>query len=130
MVLDPLSWVMRAGAQWRLHGDIASRRTAVAEIVELGRDFRGMSLAGLDLSALDLTGADFRRTDLSHADLSGTRLWSALIEGASLKEAQLSHANLEETALDEAFDVDSAECDDATRLPPSWRCVHGKLSRH
>jgi hypothetical protein len=130
IVLDPLSSVLRAGAQWRLHGDNAARREAVVEMVELGRDFRGMSLAGLDLSSLDLAGADFRRADLSRADLSGSRLWAAEIEGATLRETKLSHTNLEETALGEAIDVESAECDAATRLPRGWRCVLGKPLSH
>jgi hypothetical protein len=129
MMLDPLSVGLRARAVWQLQGDSASRRAAVAEIVERGRDFRGLSLVGLDLSALDLTGADFRRADLSHADLSSARLWSAQLQGACLEGARLVRTNLEETALGEALNVGSAQCDAGTRLPGTWRCVRGKLSR-
>ena len=129
VVVDPMSAVLRAGALSRLHGSDGARRAAVAEIVELGRDFRGLRLAGLDLSGFDLTGADFRGADLSRADLSGSRLWGAQFDRASLDGARLGRANLEDTSLSEARHVETAECDDGTQLPRGWRCNEGKLSR-
>jgi hypothetical protein len=129
VVADPMSSVLRAGALSRLHGGEAARRAGVAEIVELGRDFRGLRLAGLDLSGFDLTGADFRGADLSGADLSGSRLWAAQFERASLDGARLNRANLEETSLSEALHAETAECDEGTQLPRGWRCERGKLTR-
>lgn len=128
MLVHPLSWSLHAGAQWRLHGDEGARRVAVADIMDTGRDFRGMKLSGMDFSGFDLTGADFRGADLSHADLSGSCLWLAEIKGASLEGAQLSRANLEETELGDALHVESARCDAATRLPEGWQCDQGKPS--
>lgn len=129
VVVDPMSHVLRAGAVSRLHGGDAARRAGVAEIVELGRDFRGLRLAGLDMSGFDLTGADFRGADLSRTDLSGSRLWAAQFERASLDGARLNHANLEETSLADALHVETAECDEGTQLPPGWQCKGGKLTR-
>jgi hypothetical protein len=129
IVIDPVSSLLRAGAISRLHGDDAARRAAVAQIMDLDRDFRGMSLAGYNLSALDLTGADLRRADLSRANLAGAGLWSAQLQGASLDGARFFDANLEETALGEALNAEEAECDAATRLPGGWSCVRGKLLR-
>ncbi|HZU81417.1 MAG TPA: pentapeptide repeat-containing protein [Polyangiaceae bacterium] len=128
-VADPASWIVRAGAVRRLHGGEAARRAAVAEIIEAGRDFHGLELTGFDLSEMDLTGADLRRANLSRANLSGARLWAAQVEGASFDAAQLGHADLEETALGEARHLETARCDDATRLPSGWRCVDGAPRR-
>jgi hypothetical protein len=129
VVVDPLTPIRRAGALRRLQGSETARRAGIAEIVEQGRDFRGLSLVGLDFSGLDLTGADFRAADLSHADFSGARLWAAQLEGAALDGTRLDRANLEDATLDQAFHARSAECDAATRLPRGWRCEAGRPLR-
>jgi hypothetical protein len=128
VMVDPIAWALRTGALRRLQGSEIARRAAVMELVDQGRDLRGMKLAGFDLSNLDMSGADLRQADLSHADLSGARLWSAELEGASLEGARLRGADLEETALGQARHVDSAECDRDTRLPEGWHCLDGTLS--
>jgi hypothetical protein len=128
-VVGPVEHAYRAAAQGRLHGDEGSRRAAIAEILRLGRDFRGLSLAGLDLSGLDLTGADVRGVDLSHADLTGTRLWGAEVDGASFDGAKLERADLGHTALAQATQLESATCSAATQLPEGWRCADGRVAR-
>jgi hypothetical protein len=127
-VADPLESIYASVAQRHLHGSEGERRAAIDEVVRLGRDFRGVSLAGVDLSGLDLTGADLRGVDLSRADLTRTRLWGAEIEGASLDGARLEAADLDRTNLGQA-QVGSASCDAATRLPEGWRCVGSRVVR-
>jgi uncharacterized protein YjbI with pentapeptide repeats len=128
IALDPLARIYAAAAQRRIHGTEATRRAAIEEIVRLGRDFRGISLAGIDLSGLDLTGADLRGVDLSRADLSRTRLWGAEVDGASFDGARLEGADLDRTALEKAL-VGTAACDPSTRLPAGWRCAGSRLAR-
>jgi hypothetical protein len=55
--LDPLAFTYRLAARNHLHGDAASRRIGVEEIVRLGRDFRGLPLVDVDLTGLDLREA-------------------------------------------------------------------------
>ncbi len=127
-MFDPLALVYAAAAQRHLHGSEGARRAAIEEIVRLGRDFRGISLAGVDLAGLDLTGADLRGVDLSSADLSGTRLWGAEVEGATFEGARLEGANLDRTNLAQA-QLGSAACDATTHLPPGWRCAGSRITR-
>jgi hypothetical protein len=127
-VVDPLAAAYRVVAQRHLRGRESERRAAIDEILRLGRDFRGVSLAGLNLSGLDLTGADLRRVDLSGAELSNSRLWGAEIDGASFEGAQLQGANLDRTRLAQAG-VQGATCDAATILPAGWRCTRSQIAR-
>jgi hypothetical protein len=127
-VADPLESIYASVAQRHLHGSEGERRAAIDEIIRLGRDFRGLSLAGVDLAGLDLTGADLRGVDLTRADLSRTRLWGAEIEGASFDGARLDGADLDRTNLGQA-QIGSASCDSATRLPEGWRCVGARIER-
>jgi hypothetical protein len=128
VTLDPLARIYASAAQRRIHGTEASRRGAIEEILRLGRDFRGISLAGVDLSGLDLTGADLRGVDLSRADLSHTRLWGAVVDGASFDGARLEGADLDRAALETAL-VGSAVCDASTRLPAGWSCKGSRIVR-
>jgi uncharacterized protein YjbI with pentapeptide repeats len=128
VIFDPLSVVYARVAQRQLRGSDVARHAAIDEILRLGRDFRGMSLAGIDLSGQDLTGADLRGVDLSRADLSHARLWGAQVVGASFEGARLEGANLERTNLALAH-VAEATCDATTRLPSTWRCSGSRLSR-
>jgi hypothetical protein len=128
VVFDPLRLAYARVAQHQLHGSEGARRAAIDEIVRLGRDFRGMSLAGVDLSGLDLTGADLRGVDLSRSDLSRTRLWGAEVDGASFEGARLEGTDLDHTHL-ELANVSAAACDATTRLPPTWRCAGSRVSR-
>lgn len=128
LVVNPLAIAFRLAAQRHLHGDDAARRSAIAEVVRLGRDFRGMSLAHLDLSGLDLAGADLRNVDLSGANLSRTRLFGAEVQGASFEGTNLAGADLDQVELTLA-NVEAASCDAATQLPRAWRCSDGHLTR-
>ncbi len=127
-VVNPVAIAFRIAAQSRLHGDEASRRQAIAEILRMDRDFRGLSLSGINLSGLDLTGADLRGVSLAGSDLRGARLQAAEVDGASFDGALLGGADLTGTALALAT-MGTARCDDATRLPAGFRCADGAISR-
>jgi hypothetical protein len=130
LAFDPLAPFYRFAAQRQLRADPASRHLAIAELLRLGRDFRGLSLAGLDLSSEDLTGADLRGVDLSRANLSRARLFAAEVQGASFAGVDLAGADLEQVELELARGgVADATCDEATRLPREWRCTGGHVAR-
>ena len=129
VVFDPIAIASRFAAQAQLGGELAARRRAVDEILRLGRDFRSLSLAGLDLSGIDLTGADLRRVNLTGANLTGTNLFAAEVDGASFDGSQLAGANLLQTSL-ELASVGNAQCDGATRLPPTFACTDGRIDRN
>jgi hypothetical protein len=57
VILDPLALTYRVAARNHLHGDAASKRIGVEEILRLGRDFRGLSLVDVELTGLDLRDA-------------------------------------------------------------------------
>jgi hypothetical protein len=128
-VFDPITLAFRMAAHAHMRGDDAARRKAVEEILAMGRDFRGMSLAGLNLSGFDMTGADLRRVNLSGADLTGTRLFAAEVDAASFDSAQLAGADLQQTAL-ELANTGGARCDATTRLPPTFACTGGHVQRN
>lgn len=123
VVFNPLSFGYRFAAARAVHGSETSRRAAIEQVVRLGRDFRGLSLARTDLSGFNLRGADFREVDLSGANLSRTNLWGAMLRGAALGGADLVGADLQGTDLDQARDVDLAECSTGTRFPKPWHCA-------
>jgi hypothetical protein len=125
---DPLSFAYRSAAERAIKGSPDSRRAAIEQIVRLGRDFQGMSLAGADLSGADLRGADLRLTDLSRADLSGADLFGALLQGASLAGTQLAGADLRQADLGHAAHFDSALCSAKTQLSDPFRCAGGVLT--
>jgi serine/threonine-protein kinase len=127
-VLQPLAVTDRIAAQRHMHGNDAARREAIAEIVRLGRDFRGFSLASLDLSGMDLAGADLRGVDLSHANLTHARLFGAQVQNANFDGAVLAGADLDQVELQLAG-TGAATCDAETRLPRGWRCRDGRLAR-
>jgi len=128
LVLDPLSLGYRLAAQRHIRGDEASKRAAITEILRLGRDFRGLSLANVDLSGEDLSGADLRGVDLSHANLTHARLFGAEVQGASFDGASLAGAALDQVQL-ELANVGAATCDGDTHLPRGWRCRDGHVTR-
>jgi uncharacterized protein YjbI with pentapeptide repeats len=123
VVFNPLSLGYRFAAARAVRGNETSRRAAIEQVVRLGRDFRGLSLARTDLSGFDLRGADFREVDLSGTNLSHTNLWGAMLHGAALGGADLAGADLQGTDLDQARDVDLAECSAGTRFPKLWHCA-------
>ncbi len=123
LLLDPLALGYRSAASRAVKGDAASRAAAIDQIRQLGRNFKGISLAGVDLSGHDLRGADLRGVDLSGSNLSHARLWGAMLEGASLDGAILVGADLLQTDLSDALHVDSAACSPETLLPKPWSCI-------
>ncbi len=127
-LFDPLTLAYRIAAQSRMRGDDAGRRAAIAEVMRLGRDFRGLSFAGVGLAGVDLTAADLRGVSLAGADLSGAHLYAAEVYGASFAGARIAGADLQATQLQLA-DSTGAVCDESTRLPASWRCDAGRLVR-
>jgi Protein kinase domain/Pentapeptide repeats (8 copies) len=127
-VFDPLSIAFRIAAQRHLRGDDGAKRGAIEEIVRLGRDFRGLSLARVDLEGVDLAGADLRGVDLSGANLTRARLFAAEVGGASFDGANLAGADLTQVQLELAA-IASAACDASTRMPIDWHCREGRLAR-
>ncbi len=127
VVVDPLAHGYRMATERHLHGDPASRRAVVADIMRQGRDFRGLSLANVDLHGEDLSGADFLNVDLSRANLTDTKLSGAEVQGANLDGTLFGGAALEGVDLEAATSVGSATCDAATHLPAGWRCSGGRI---
>ncbi len=125
---DPLAIAYRIAAQSRMRGDDASRRAAIAEVMRLGRDFRGLSFTGAALSGVDLTAADLRGVSFAGADLTGAHLYAAEVLGTSFSGAQLAGADLQGVQLQLA-DTSGARCDDGTHLPAQWSCDGGDLRR-
>jgi len=82
-------------------------------------DYRGAGLAGAGLSNADLTGANLRGARLIGADLSGAGLRLADLTGADLRGADLRGADLAESLFLTQSQLDAAEGDSSTRLPPS-----------
>jgi hypothetical protein len=126
--LDPLARTYRYAALRQLHGDVASSRAGIAELLRLGRDFHGLSLVNLDFSGTDLSFSDLRGADLSHANLARTRLAGADVQGTSFSGAALAGADLEQVNLG-AAQVGIASCDAQTRLPAGWVCDEGHLAK-
>lgn len=123
---NPLEYADRSSAARTIaHGSPDARRAAIAEIGQLGRDFRGMSLAGADLAGIDLRGADLRYADLSRADLSRANLWGASLTGTSFDGATLSGTDLRQSDLGHAVHVETATCNAKTFMPEPWRCLSG-----
>jgi hypothetical protein len=122
---DPLFFLERTLALKRLSGGGAARAMAAAELVTLGHDLHGASLAHVDMSGLDMRGADLRAADLTGANLERANLFGAMFDGAALKDARLYHAVLAGSSLADARDPHAAACDDTTVLPSGWRCDHG-----
>jgi hypothetical protein len=118
---QPLAFAFRFAAQRQLRGSEASRARAIDDILRLGRDFRGMSLAGADLSNRDLVGADLRGVNLMGANLTGARAMFAEVDGANFDGSQLQGASLAGTQLQLAT-LGGAQCDGATTLPASFTC--------
>ncbi len=126
---NPLKYADRSSAARTIaHGSPEARRSAIAEIGQLGRDFRGMSLGGADLSGIDLRGADLRYADLSRADLSRANLSGAALTGTSLDGSQLSGTDLRQSDLGHALHMETATCNAKTLMPDPWRCADGHPS--
>ena len=89
-----------------------------------GADLAGADLAGADLAGKDLTDADLRSASLRGAcligaDLGGADLTRADLTGADLRGASLRDADLTGTIFLTQSQLDAANGDASTRLPPS-----------
>ena len=77
----------------------------------VGRDLRSVRLCGADLRGAYLIAADLRHGDLSGVDLLG----------ADLRDARLDGADLSRALFLTQLQVDAAQGDGATMLPPALR---------
>jgi len=127
-VFSPLPFAYRVAAQAHLKGSDDMKRKAVAEILLLGGDFRGLSLVGVNLEHVDLTGANLRGVDLTGADMRGARLVAANLEDAKLDGTALAGADLTFTDLQLAT-FNFALCDEMTLFPPGFTCESGHIGR-
>ncbi|MFI0418483.1 pentapeptide repeat-containing protein [Spongiactinospora sp. 9N601] len=84
-----------------------------------GKQLRGADLAGADLRRADLRGANLRGAFLIGADLRGADLRAADLIGADLRGAKLGGADLTGSIFLIQSQLDAAQGDQATRLPPA-----------
>jgi uncharacterized protein YjbI with pentapeptide repeats len=82
-------------------------------------DYKRADLAGADLSSANLTGANLRGALLIGADLSRADLTLADLTGADLRGAGIRGTDLAESLFLTQSQLDTAEGDTSTRLPPS-----------
>src|SRR5207245_11114112 len=83
-----------------------------------GVDHRGADLIGKDLRGTDLRGANLRGAYLIGADLRGADLRGADLIGADLRGADLRGADLTGSLFLTQSQLDAANGDADTRLPP------------
>jgi uncharacterized protein YjbI with pentapeptide repeats len=81
-------------------------------------DRRGADLIGARLSDVDLRGANLRGARLIGAELRRADLGLADLTGADLRDADLRGADLTESLFLTQSQLDSAQGDAGTRLPP------------
>ena len=103
--------------------DVDSRDAAARAFVSHGgKDLHGKRLTWADFSHLDLTSADLGGADLTGASFVGAKLNHASVTGTSFIQANLVGADLTGVSLDQAYGVETAQCDSATVLPLGWVC--------
>jgi uncharacterized protein YjbI with pentapeptide repeats len=83
------------------------------------RDYRAADLAGARLVRAGLAGANLRGARLIGADLSGADLTLADLTGADLRATNLRGADLATSLFLTQAQLDAAQGDTSTRLPPS-----------
>ena len=109
------------GPYWQDADALLRRTSELVRAAAPGRrpDRRGADLIGKDLRRADLRGANLRGAYLIGADLRGVDLrWADLI-GADLRGAKLGGADLTGTVFLIQSQLDSAQGDTATKLPPA-----------
>lgn len=110
--------------------DVQSHRAAVDALlvrvselaragVRRGRTLVGADLVGKKLANADLTGANLRGAYLIGADLRGADLSRADLIGADLRGARLHSAKLATSLFLTQFQVNAAQGDATTTLPPT-----------
>ncbi|MCW2918782.1 MAG: hypothetical protein JWN52_6850 [Actinomycetia bacterium] len=96
-----------------------------------GIDHRGADLIGKDLSGADLRGATLRGAYLIGANLSGADMRMADLIGADFRGADLSGADLTDSIFLTQSQLDAANGDPNTKVPPSLtRPTHWVSSPH
>ncbi len=104
-------------------GAIRSLRSAGAtkftNAMVQGGDLSGMNLDGTDCDWVDFTSANLRNTSFMHASLVAATLKDAHIEGANFSEANVTMI----------VELESALCDERTKLPSGWTCAEGHPKR-
>ncbi len=106
-LLTRASELVRSQARGRRRPSRATRR-AVPDASLLAADLAEQDLRGVDLHGALLIKADLREADLGGADL----------RGADLRDADLSGAFLADALFLTQFQVNSADGDERTQLPP------------
>ena len=104
--------------------DVNALLLRTSELVRAGvrdtkKDYRGTDLIGANLSAADLRGANLRGAFLIGADLRGANLRLADLTGADLRDANLSGADLTGSLFLIQSQLDAAQGNAATTLPPA-----------
>lgn len=92
---------------------------ARAELQHKKKDYRGADLIGARLKGADLRGANLRGAFLIGADLSRADLRMADVIGVDFRDANLSGANLTGSLFLVQSQLDAAQGDAETTLPPS-----------
>jgi uncharacterized protein YjbI with pentapeptide repeats len=121
----------RNDAEALLELDVDEHRGAVNVLLvrasELARsgvpdrmDYRGADLIGAKLRDADLRGASLRGARLIGADLQGADLRLADLTGADLRAAELRGADLSECLFLTQSQLEAANGDSATRVPPTF----------
>ncbi len=96
-----------------------------AEVRHKKQDFRGADLIGAKLKGSDLRGANLRGAYLIGADLRGADLRLADLIGADFRDADIRGADLTGSIFLIQSQLDAAQGDTETKLPPSLsRPVH------
>ncbi|WP_448072674.1 aminotransferase class V-fold PLP-dependent enzyme [Georgenia yuyongxinii] len=115
-LLGRTSELVRADAR----GDrpAAGRRSGRSAVPRV--DLRGADRIGVNLRGADLRGADLRGAYLIGADLTGADLRVADLLGADLRGAHLAGADLTGCIFLTQPQLNAAQGDGATRLPPSF----------
>ena len=105
--------------------DVNDLLVQTSELVRAGlrpksrKERRGADLIGAKLKGADLCGANLRGAHLIGADLRGADLRLADLTGADCRGADLSGADLSESIFVIQSQLDAAEGDTETRLPPT-----------
>ncbi len=85
------------------------------------RDLRGANLIGADLAETDLRGASLRGAALVGAHMQGSDLRLADFTGADVRGCNLTAADLGTAIFLTQAQIDAANGDSATQLPPARR---------
>ncbi|MCK2216132.1 pentapeptide repeat-containing protein [Actinomadura sp. ATCC 31491] len=127
--LDETDRLTRQDADVLAGYDVAPHRAAVNELLlrtsELvrsghrGQDRRGADLIGARLRGADLRGANLRGAYLIGADLRGADLRAADLIGADLRGVNLAGADLTGAIFLTQAQLNAAQGDAATRVPPA-----------